>query len=32
MTLDEFFLIGQTVTLGAHKFGPDEIKAFARKY
>ena len=32
MTLDEFFLIGHTVTLGSHKFEPDEIKAFARKY
>ncbi|MDX8457691.1 MaoC family dehydratase [Mesorhizobium humile] len=32
MTLDEFFLIGQTVTLGSHKFEADEIKAFARKY
>lgn len=32
MTLDEFFLIGTTVTLGSHTFEPDEIKAFARKY
>ncbi|TGP55300.1 MaoC family dehydratase [bacterium M00.F.Ca.ET.230.01.1.1] len=32
MTLDEYFLIGETVTLGSHKFEPDEIKAFARKY
>ncbi|AZO37206.1 MAG: MaoC family dehydratase [Mesorhizobium sp.] len=32
MTLDEYFLIGQTVTLGSHKFEADEIKAFARKY
>jgi acyl dehydratase len=32
MTLDEFFLIGVTVTLGSHRFEPDEIKAFARKY
>ncbi|RWA62971.1 MaoC family dehydratase [Mesorhizobium sp.] len=32
MTLDEYFLIGETVTLGSHKFEADEIKAFARKY
>jgi acyl dehydratase len=32
MTLDEYFLIGETVTLGSHKFGAEEIKAFARKY
>ena len=32
MTLDEYFLIGETVTLGSHTFEPDEIKAFARKY
>ncbi len=32
MTLDEFFLIGTTVTLGSHTFEPEEIKAFARKY
>jgi acyl dehydratase len=32
MTLDEFFRIGTTVTLGSHKFEPEEIKAFARKY
>ena len=32
MTLDEFFLIGKTVTLGSHTFGAEEIKAFARKY
>lgn len=32
MTLDEFFLIGVTVTLGSHTFEPDDIKAFARKY
>ncbi len=32
MTLDEFFRIGTTVTLGSHRFEPEEIKAFARKY
>jgi len=32
MTLDEFFGIGVTTTLGAHRFEPEEIKAFARKY
>ncbi|MHA6641702.1 MaoC family dehydratase [Mesorhizobium sp. A623] len=32
MSLDDFFGIGVTTTLGSHKFEPDEIKAFARKY
>jgi acyl dehydratase len=32
MTLDEFFCIGVTVTLGSHTFKPEAIKAFARKY
>ena len=32
MTLDEFFCIGVTVTLGSHRFEPEAIKAFARKY
>ncbi|RUM95913.1 MaoC family dehydratase [Pseudaminobacter arsenicus] len=32
MTLDEFFGVGTTVTLGSHKFEPEEIKAFAAKY
>ncbi|WP_027058506.1 MaoC family dehydratase [Mesorhizobium loti] len=32
MTLDEFFRIGTTVTLGLHTFEPEAIKAFARKY
>jgi acyl dehydratase len=32
MTLDEFFGIGRTVTLGTHVFQPDEIKAFASKF
>lgn len=32
MTLDAFFRIGTTVTLGSHTFEPEEIKAFARKY
>ena len=32
MTLDEFFCIGVTVTLGSHTFESEVIKAFARKY
>lgn len=32
MTLDEFFRIGTTMTLGSHTFEPGAIKAFARKY
>ena len=32
MTLDEFFRIGQTITLGSHTFEAEAIKAFARKY
>ncbi|QIA22243.1 MaoC family dehydratase [Mesorhizobium sp. AA22] len=32
MSLDEFFCIGVTVTLGSHAFEPEAIKAFARKY
>lgn len=32
MSLDDFFEIGITKTLGAHTFHADEIKAFARKY
>jgi acyl dehydratase len=32
MTLDEYLGIGTTVTLGSHRFEPDEIKAFARKF
>jgi len=32
MTLDEFFGIGVTVTLGSHTFTADAIKDFARKY
>ena len=32
MTLDEFFGIGHTITLGSHKFEPEAIKAFAKKY
>ncbi|PAP98081.1 MAG: MaoC family dehydratase [Mesorhizobium sp.] len=32
MSLDEFFCIGVTVTLGSHKFESEAIKAFARKY
>ena len=30
--LDRFFRVGETVTLGSHAFGADEIKEFARKY
>jgi acyl dehydratase len=32
VSLDEFFCIGVTVTLGSHTFEPEAIKAFARKY
>ena len=32
MTLDEFFGIDVTTTLGSHRFEPDAIKAFAKKY
>ncbi|MBN9073724.1 MAG: MaoC family dehydratase [Rhizobiales bacterium] len=32
MTLDDFFELGVTRTLGSHTFGAEEIKAFARKY
>ncbi|TPK89103.1 MaoC family dehydratase [Mesorhizobium sp. B2-4-12] len=32
MTLDEFFRVGVTVTLGSHTFEAEAIKAFARKY
>lgn len=32
MTLDAYFRIGETVTLGSHTFEADEIKAFAAKY
>lgn len=30
--LDDYFRIGETITLGQHTFGAEEIKAFARKY
>lgn len=30
--LDQFFRIGETLTLGSHTFETDEIKEFARKY
>jgi len=30
--LDDFFRLGETVTLGSHTFEPGEIKEFARKY
>ncbi len=32
MSLDAFFAIGVTTTLGSHKFEAEAIKAFARKY
>ncbi|MBN9237537.1 MULTISPECIES: MaoC family dehydratase [Phyllobacteriaceae] len=32
MSLDDYLGIGTTVTLGSHRFEPEEIKAFARKY
>jgi acyl dehydratase len=32
MTLDEYFRLGETITLGSHRFEADEIKAFAAKY
>jgi acyl dehydratase len=32
MTLDAFFRLGEVVDLGSHKFEPEAIKAFARKY
>lgn len=32
MTLDEYLGVGRTVTLGSHRFGASEIKAFARKF
>ncbi|MDN5927256.1 MAG: MaoC family dehydratase [Hyphomicrobiales bacterium] len=32
MTLDEYFGIGQTITLGSHRFEAEEIKAFARRF
>lgn len=30
--LDDYFRLGETITLGSHTFTADEIKAFARKY
>lgn len=32
MTLDDFFELGVTHTLGSHTFSAEEIKAFAAKY
>lgn len=32
MTLDAYLRLGETVTLGSHTFGAEEIKAFAAKY
>ena len=32
MTLDDYFRIGEMITLGAHTFTADEIKAFAARY
>jgi len=31
-TLDAYFRIGETVTLGTHTFGAEEIKTYARKF
>ena len=31
-TLDEYFRIGETITLGSHTFGAEEIKTYARKF
>lgn len=30
--LDAYFRLGETIRLGSHTFGAEEIKAFARKY
>ena len=30
--LDDYFRLGETITLGSHTFTADEIKAFAKKY
>lgn len=32
MSLDAFFGLDETTTLGSHTFEPEEIKTFARKY
>ena len=32
MSLDRFFRVGETITLGSHTFTAQEIKAFAAKY
>ena len=32
MSLDDYFRIGETITLGTHLFEAEAIKAFARKY
>lgn len=32
MTLDDYFRLGETITLGSHRFEAEEIKAFAAKY
>ena len=32
MSLEHFFRIGETITLGSHTFTAEEIKAFASKY
>ncbi|WP_311032254.1 MaoC family dehydratase [Mesorhizobium koreense] len=32
MTLDKHLGVGRTITLGTHRFGAEEIKAFARKF
>jgi len=32
MSLEDYFRIGETITLGSHTFTAEEIKAFASKY
>lgn len=32
MSLDSYFQVGETITLGSHLFEPDEIIAFAKKF
>lgn len=32
MSLDEYFQLGRTITLGSHIFSTEEVKAFAEKY
>jgi acyl dehydratase len=32
MTLDDYLRMGETVAIGSHRFEPDAMKAFARRY